>query len=337
MRTRLLFLVSIITVISAKAQIEFTETTVMDHSLYLGSSLGVFSADLDGDGDKDVLASSYFDDKLVWFENLDGVAGDFAQHTITTSIETPWGVHAADIDADGDMDILSTALFGNHIIWYENTDGNGDFVLKQYISAYRVNTVSTADMDGDGDLDVIWSSSQDGKIKWSRNTDGLGTFANTLNVENNTSSIPGFYVVDVDGDNDLDVVSAYSIQGGAQGLTWYRNETGTGSFSSKIIIDSNLSGVSSMYAGDLDGDGDMDIAAVAASDDKVVWYENTDGLGSYGTEQILTTTADFANRVRITDVDGDGDMDIIATSSEDDKIIWFENLDGAVILVVKSL
>ena len=84
-----------------------------------------------------------------------------------------------------------------------------------------------------------------------------------------------------------------------------------------------------MYAGDLDGDGDMDIAAAVSGDDKVVWYENTDGLGAFGTEQILTTTADFANRVRIADVDGDLDMDIIATSNEDDKITWFENLDGA--------
>ena len=230
MKTKLLSLLSILCVLSVKAQIDFTENVVIDQSLYLNSPQGVFSTDLDGDGDMDVLASSYFDDKLVWFENLDGVAGDFAQHPITTTIDNPWGVHAADIDADGDMDVLSTALNGNHIIWYENTDGNGTFVFKQYISAYEVNIVSTGDMDGDGDLDVVWSSSQDGKIKWSRNTDGLGTFAGTLNVENNTSSIPGFYVIDIDGDNDLDVVSAYSIQGGAQGLTWYRNEGGVGNF-----------------------------------------------------------------------------------------------------------
>jgi len=46
----------------------------------------LFSTDLDGDGDKDVLASSYFDNKLVWFENLDGVAVDFenTQQVIST-------------------------------------------------------------------------------------------------------------------------------------------------------------------------------------------------------------------------------------------------------------
>ena len=329
MKSKLLFLLSLCVTLSAIAQVEFTENVVIDQSLYINSPQGVFSTDLDGDGDMDVLASSYFDNKLVWFENLDGVGGDFVQHVVSTTIGTPWGVHAADLDDDGDMDVLSTALNGDHVIWYENTDGNGTFVFKQYISAYEVNIVSTGDMDGDGDLDVIWSSSQDGKIKWSRNMDGLGTFAGTLNVENNTSSIPEFHVIDVDGDNDLDVVSSYSIQGGAQGLTWYRNEGGIGSFSNKIIIDSALDGVSSMYAGDLDGDGDMDVAAAVSGDDKVVWYENTDGLGTFGTEQILTTTADSASSVRIADVDGDLDMDIIATSNEDDKITWFENLDGA--------
>ncbi|WP_296382883.1 T9SS type A sorting domain-containing protein [Winogradskyella sp.] len=329
MKSKLLFLLLLCVTISAIAQVEFTENVVIDQSLYINSPQGIFSTDLDGDGDMDVLASSYFDDKLVWFENLDAVGGDFTQHVISTTIDNPWGVHAADLDGDGDMDALSTALNGDHIIWYENIDGNGTFAFKQYISAYEVNIVSTGDMDGDGDLDVIWSSSQDGKIKWSRNTDGLGTFAGTLNVENSTSSIPTFHTIDVDGDGDLDVVSAWYFQGGSQGVSWYRNESGTGSFSSRITIAITENGVSSVFAGDLDGDGDMDVAAALSGDDKIVWYENTDGLGMFGTEQILTTTADFAARVRIADVDGDLDMDIIATSNEDDKITWFENLDGA--------
>ncbi len=329
MKSELLFMFSILSFLYSNSQVEFEDNLVIDNSLYVQSSLGVFSVDLDGDGDLDVLSSSYFDDKLVWLENLDGLGGDFTLHTISTTIQNPWGVHAADLDADGDMDVLAASLTGDHIIWYENTDGNGTFLQKQFISAFEVNVVRTGDMDGDGDLDVIWSSNQDGKIKYSRNTDGLGTFSGTLNIENNVSSIPDFHTIDVDGDGDLDVVSAWSIQGGSQGVSWYRNENGAGSFSSRITISNAVDGVPSVYAGDLDGDGDIDVAAALSGNDKIVWYENTDGLGTFGTEQVLSANADVASRVRITDVDGDGDLDVIATSNEDDKITWFENLDGA--------
>lgn len=329
MKSKLLFIFSILCILKVNAQVEFTENLVIDHSLYVQSSLSVFSADLDGDGDLDVLSSSYFADKLVWLENLDDVGGDFTRHIISTTIENPWGVHAADLDGDGDMDVLAAALGGDHIIWYENTDGNGTFLQRQYISAFEVNFVRTGDMDGDGDLDIIWSTIQDGKIKYSRNTDGLGTFALTLNIENNVSSVPDFHEIDIDGDGDLDVVSSWNIQGGSQGVSWYRNETGAGSFSSRITIAATVNGVSSVYGGDLDGDGDMDVVAALSGDDKIVWYENTDGLGTFGAEQVLSANADVASRVRITDVDGDGDLDVIATSNDDDKITWFQNLDGA--------
>jgi len=328
MKLKLLFLFSILSALYSNAQVEFTENLVIDNSLYVQASLSVFSADLDGDGDLDVLSSSYFDDKLLWLENLDGLGGDFTRHIISSAIQTPWGVHAADLDGDGDMDVLAAALNGDHIIWYENTDGSGTFLQKQFISAFEVNSVRTGDIDGDGDLDVIWSSTQDGKIKYSRNTDGLGTFVGTLNIENSVSSIPNFHTIDIDGDGDLDVVSAWSFQGGSQGVSWYRNENGIGSFSSRITISITENGVSSVYAGDLDGDGDMDVAVALSGDDKIVWYENTDGLGVFGAEQVLSANADVASRVRIADVDGDDDMDVIATSNDDDKITWFENLDG---------
>ena len=68
----------------------------------------VYAADLDGDGDADVLSASWGDDKIAWYENLGGwelraPAGDHARPT-DAGVQS---VYAADLDGDGDADVLS--------------------------------------------------------------------------------------------------------------------------------------------------------------------------------------------------------------------------------------
>ncbi|MDP6940371.1 MAG: VCBS repeat-containing protein, partial [Planctomycetota bacterium] len=59
-------------------------------------------------------------------------------------------------------------------------------------------------------------------------------------------------------------------------------------------------------------------------DDKIAWYENQGG-GSFGPQQVITTSADGASAVYATDLDGDGDADVLAASGLGDKIAWYEN------------
>lgn len=307
----------------------FEEQPVIDSSLYVQSPYGVVSADFDGDGDQDVLSSSYFGNRLVWLENLDGTATNFELHIISTTTQAAWGVCAADIDGDGDLDVVAASLGGNNLSWFENTDGNGTFVFKQGMFANLVNKVMAADMDNDGDLDLVWSSSNDSELRLIKNTDGLGTFGSTVTVDANPSGIPGFHLADIDGDGAMDIVASYSSSSGSNGVTWYRNNNnGSATFSSRIIISNAVNYVTSVYADDLDGDGDIDVVSASATDDKIAWYENTDGLGTFSAQQILSVTADSAAIVRIADVDGDGDKDVVFGSTEDQKIGWFENLDG---------
>ena len=94
----------------------------------------------------------------------------------------------------------------------------------------------------------------------------------------------------------------------------------------QIITTSGADGATSVYAEDLDGDGDMDVLSASYLDDKIAWYEN-DGDGNFGSQQIITTDADGANSVYAEDLDGDGDMDVLSASCDDDKIAWYEN-DG---------
>ena len=99
------------------------------------------------------------------------------------------------------------------------------------------------------------------------------------------------------------------------------------SFGRQEVITTSGDYVVSVYATDLDGDGDADVLSASYRDDKIAWYENLGG-GSFGVQQVITTAADGAYSVYATDLDGDGDADVLSASIHDDKIAWYENLGG---------
>ncbi|KAK3282220.1 hypothetical protein CYMTET_10032 [Cymbomonas tetramitiformis] len=51
----------------------------------------------------------------------------------------------------------------------------------------------------------------------------------------------------------------------------------------------------------------------------IAWYAN-DGSGGFGSQQVISTLADYAYSVYAADVDGDGDIDVLSASAYDDKI-----------------
>ena len=81
-------------------------------------------------------------------------------------------------------------------------------------------------------------------------------------------------------------------------------------------------------AADVDGDGDMDVLSASQNDDEIAWYENTDGAGSFGPQQVISNLANGASSVFAADVDGDGDMDVFSASFGDDEIVWHRRSMG---------
>ena len=67
------------------------------------------------------------------------------------------------------------------------------------------------------------------------------------------------------------------------------------------IISTNADWATSVYATDVDGDGDMDVLSASKDDDKISWYENNGGQAF--TEHVITTNADWATSVYATDLD----------------------------------
>ncbi|MDP2687967.1 MAG: T9SS type A sorting domain-containing protein [Aequorivita sp.] len=324
MKTKLLFLSTILFSFSISAQIDFEAHTIVDsHPDALGP-ISLISADIDSDGDKDILTNAYDADKIVWFENLDG-QGTFSEpRIITSNIDYPVDITVADIDNDGNLDVIAVLGLNDRVSWFENIDGLGNFSQEKLIRNLPFSrTVEAKDIDGDGDIDIV--SVNDLKVIWLENMDGLGTFGPEKIVANYTYLTYSLNVNDLDADGDMDILMA---DNGRHTVTWYKNTDGQGIFGPEIIISSEAYYTNTAITSDIDKDGDLDVVSVSNENynSYVAWFENTDGLGNFGTPNIIASD-NHVNKLFATDIDSDGDDDIIATIPNIGRIIWLEN-DG---------
>jgi len=289
----------------------------------------VFAADINGNGHQDVIASARIGDfHIAWFENLDG-EGNFSAPQIIEDdfFDQIHKVVAADLDNDGDIDVLASAYFSGEIVWYENLDGQGSFSARKVVDIIpRTDSVIAADVDGDGDLDIIGVSDDHG-LFWYENLDGNGNFSDKKIIDNQIFS-RSVVAVDFDGDGDLDILISGTVD---YKVSWYENLDGQGNFGPKQIVDGTGMSANMVAAGDITGDGAMDIVFAAPGDNEVAWFENLDGLGNFGPKNVLSNNVMGATAVYVADLNNDGDMDVLATGVEvyGGEVVWFENLDGA--------
>ncbi len=292
----------------------------------IGSVTWIHATDTDGDGDIDVLSASS-DDKIAWYDNADGNGTFGFQNVVAANVERPITAISADLDGDGDFDVITTSGFYNNIVWYENVDGLGDIRNQRTIIRNNgdVSSLHTADLDGDGDVDLLSTSYNGDKVEWHENLDGLGNFGTPEVISSNTDGAKFVFAADIDGDGDMDVISASSND---DKIAWYENTNGFGDFGLQQVITTSANVANSVFAADLDNDGDLDVLSSSSSDDKIAWYENENGLGAFGFQQVITTNANAANLVFAADLDNDGDQDVLSTSRLDDKVAWYQNLDS---------
>jgi len=137
-------------------------------------TVSLFATDLDRDGDIDVLAVWNNGDTVAWYENTAGNGSAWTTHVVATDVDGAESVSAADMDGDGDVDVLSAAFNANRVNWYENTAGNGTVWVVRMLSttAAGASEVLAADVDGDGDTDALSTSSFDDKVAWYDNRGG---------------------------------------------------------------------------------------------------------------------------------------------------------------------
>ncbi len=294
-----------------------------EKSVDYGSSVtSVLAIDLNQNGTIDVLAADYGEDKLIWYENEEPLGYNFNKIVISDEIKEPRTIHAADLDGDGNIDVIAGSTKSNTITWYRN-QGDESFSDPIIIST-KVNypdDLYASDLDSDGDMDIVSASTNDNKIAWYEN-DGTGVFGNQKIISVNAKNARDVSVDDLDNDGDMDIVSASYKD---NKIAWYRNN-GKGEFSSEIVISTEVTRTVSVHIVDLNGDKDLDIIAGSIMDEQVVWFKNM-GQGNFGPPNRLPSSYGSISYVTAADIDGDLDQDIIycSTSGQNNELLLFRN------------
>ncbi|MEM1448965.1 MAG: VCBS repeat-containing protein [Planctomycetota bacterium] len=246
------------------------------------------------------LAGSLILAPTAWTQTPFGDARDVA-----TGIPCTNFLVAADMDGDGDPDIVTGSRTVQAVQWFENL-GNRTFGPPRTLAGtVGVSAIRVADLDGDSALDVIAADQAGDRIVWYRNLGG-GAFDPAADV---STSVPGARWVetaDVDGDGDLDVVA---VARAGDAVLWVEN-LGGGAFGAGGTIDGNLPAPHSVAVGDFDGDGDPDVVAASDGDDVIVSYENL-GAGVFGPPVTLASQFLLAPEVGVADYDADGVVDVL--------------------------
>jgi len=287
----------------------------------------VYIIDIDNDSDMDVLSASGDDGMIAWYEN-DGDQ-NFIAHVITTNAIFAREVYASDVDGDGDTDVLSASSSDDKVAWYEN-DGNQNFTTNIITTeADGAQSVRTADIDGDGDMDVISSSFVDDKIAWYELKPATFKLVSTTPTHaTNHYNISGTITLEFDeaieGTSIADNIIIHGAQTGLVPGTYSGQGTTTITFTpeepykpGEQIVVTITAGLRSTFGSILSQPHTFEF-----------WAETGNNSEPYDvTTHIITTDADGALDVHVSDIDSDGDMDVLSASSIDDKIAWYEN-DG---------
>ncbi len=248
----------------------------------IGSANSDFKAlvvDLNQDNHNDVLFSSSENTADVdWWEADGGdPTGSWTKHTILSSVERAHTLQAADMDLDGDLDVVLAQMHTSatgEIMVLINQDGTATTWSKEVVATGGLHNGVVADIGNDGDFDIYganWTGNPPVRLWENR----METFASVSRwtykeITNNHAQTFGLTFGDVNQDGSKDILS---------GRYWYQNPEGDmlGDWVQRAFPD----GMHATMVMDVDGDKFFDVIAQKDETDiALYWLEATDVDGS---------------------------------------------------------
>lgn len=288
----------------------------------------VGAADFDKDGDVDlVTANSDGNNASVLIRRPDGTFRPPRNYTAGVG---PTAVVKADLDRDGDTDFATANYAGNTVSMFANK-GDGTFAAqRRYAVGARPQDIRSGDVDRDGDQDLITANAgaRDNPSTVSVLKNDGGTFQPPRNYYVGERAggccvfklqeATGLDRGDFDGDGDLDLavsLTYYEDNGGVAVLL----NNGGGTFGKARMYRLPISG-KDVVAGDLNGDGNLDLALPDSVDEDVTVYRGR-GNGTFVYVDSYAVGEEAGNPHSITeaDFDGDGDLDVATANWSSNK------------------
>ena len=325
-----------------------------------GANTLVF-ADLDGDGDKDLIWGDWFEPGLLLLENNGTCESPgFSNNPVPWPVGDPIatsGYNAptfGDVDADGDLDAIVGVLGGaynpittaaDNLYLLEQTTSGWSLVTRRLIEQVDVGAESVpavGDLDGDGDLDILLANKIDpanprtARIYRLENVGSPGRPA--FRMAGALEEISGEFhyapaLADLDGDGDLDL----AVGTWNEGVLLFRNEGSAREprFArvNEPLVDLTRGSHVSPALADLDGDGDLDLVAGESSGEINVWRnEGTRSAPAFTlvTDTLLGLDVGRRSAPALADLNGDGATDLIVGSESGQTIVLWGSGDSAI-------
>lgn len=286
-------------------------------ALAKNNTLAIALGDLDNDGDPDLVEGNIGEANLVWLNRNDSLGnstGIFIDSNQELGAGLTTSVLLADLDSDGDLDIIEANYNEGNLVRINN--GAGTFTSNKNLPGSEPTfSIAIGDVNGDDLLDIV-----EGNYGVSNRVllgDGTGSFtAITQTIGTyNTRSIK---LADVDGDKDLDMIEGNYRQ---PNRIWRNDGSGNFTDTNQMLVDGTDDYTTSIAMGDIDGDGDIDFvegtADLNGSNNKV-WFNGGDNSGSNTgvftnplSLQVATVAESVTYSVALADLNNDGKLDMV--------------------------
>ncbi|RMD68242.1 MAG: sodium:calcium exchanger, partial [Cyanobacteria bacterium J149] len=280
-----------------------------------GGRNGFYGADMDRDGDIDLVTAENGDDDITIWYNTNGQGTSWSGRKISDNFEGATDLYIADFGSDGWVDVVGASEDDDDVsIWRQTSSGNfpGESRIDEGLGEARA--IDGGDLNGDGRRDVV-AGGEEG-LFWYRNNEN-GTNWTQLSIVGSSYQPQDLKVADIDKDNDLDIIIAAD-----NGVYYWRNNSnGTFSGPTQVV---NFK-VAQIAVADIDRDGDNDlIFGKNSSNASLYWYSNN-GSGGFASFTIDSSGLNNITAVGVGDANNDGFIDIAVGTDGEDDIYWYRN------------